>query len=82
MYLGQKIKRQREKLLLSQNDLATLVGVTRQTVYYWESGRRKPSLTKSRMLASILQMGFGEFTRKDKHGNYKRICDIEQNQCE
>lgn len=77
MYLGQKIKRQREKLLLSQNDLATLVGVTRQTVYYWESGRRKPSLTKSRTLAKILKMGFGEFTRKDKHGKFKRICDTE-----
>lgn len=77
MYLGQKIKNQREKLLLSQNDLAIMVGVTRQTVYYWESGRRKPSLNKSRMLAKILKMGYGEFTRKDKHGNYKRICDTE-----
>lgn len=77
MYLGQKIKRQREKMLLSQSDLAAMLGVTRQTVYYWESGRRKPSLNKSRILAAILKMGYGEFTRKDKHGNYKRICDIE-----
>lgn len=39
-----KIKEKRNNAGLSQSGLASLIGVSEQTVYYWEAGKRKPSL--------------------------------------
>ena len=34
-----KIREIREKMLLTQEEFAKLLGVSRQTVYFWESGK-------------------------------------------
>lgn len=43
-FVGLNIKLNRIKQGLTQEELAEILGVSRQTVYYWESGRRLPSL--------------------------------------
>ena len=41
--LGYNIRREREKLGLSQTELGKLVDATKQTVSNWENGNRTPT---------------------------------------
>ena len=50
-----RIKQFREELKLPQLELAKLVGVSRQTIYYLERGSYNPSLTISFKISEILK---------------------------
>ncbi len=50
-----RIKQFREELELLQLELAKLVGVSRQTIYYLERGSYNPSLTISFKISEILK---------------------------
>lgn len=56
MELKNRIKEARKAKGLTQPQLAELCGVTRQAVYYWESGKREPSLEASVCLAKNLEL--------------------------
>jgi DNA-binding XRE family transcriptional regulator len=45
----------RERALLSQGELAKAAGVNRQTVYSWESGRKRPKPEHKRKLVEIFK---------------------------
>ncbi|GEM_PF-3133905 len=53
MSLGERIKEQRKKSGLSQERVAELVGVSRQSVTKWESGQSAPSTENLFKLAEI-----------------------------
>ncbi len=44
-YSGSRLTERRYEARLTQEDLAELVGVSKQTVGFWEQGRRYPTLT-------------------------------------
>lgn len=46
----------RERKFITVEELATKLGVSRQTVYYWETGKAKPTLANRKELYQI----FGE----------------------
>ena len=46
----------RKKQGLSQDELAFLVGVTRQTIYTWEAGLNYPNIVMLKKLASVLDV--------------------------
>lgn len=50
-----RIKQFREELKMPQLELAKLVGVSRQTIYYLERGSYNPSLTISFKISEILK---------------------------
>jgi transcriptional regulator with XRE-family HTH domain len=52
----QLIRDRREKLKLTQEELAARVGVPTQTIKQWESGRRSPAADKIRPLALALKV--------------------------
>lgn len=52
--IGLKIKRLREEQGLSQTEFATRLGLKRQTVNGWESGRYSPTLSKLSDVARVL----------------------------
>ena len=58
MTLNEKILLLRKKAGLSQEDLANEVGVSRQTVYKWESGDAQPELAKIKWLAKYFNVSF------------------------
>jgi len=58
--LVSRIKELREKLNISQQKLAKLVGVSRQTIYYLEKGIYNPKLTLSFKLSEILKKSIDE----------------------
>ena len=45
----------RERALLSQGELARAADVNRQTVYSWESGRKRPKPEHKRRLVEIFK---------------------------
>ena len=53
--IASRIKQFREELELPQLELAKLVGVSRQTIYYLERGSYNPSLTTSFKISEILK---------------------------
>ncbi len=55
-----KIKKIREELGLTQQELAKNVGVSRQTIYYLEKNKYNPSLTISFKIMKILNKPFDE----------------------
>ena len=55
-----RIKQFREELDLAQLELAKLVGVSRQTIYYLERGSYNPSLTISFKISEILKKAIDE----------------------
>ena len=58
------LKAQRRKSGLSQEDYALLVGVSKLTIYNWESGRTKPGEKHLATLVSIRGIGKREAERR------------------
>ncbi len=54
------IKVERARYNLTQTDLATNVGVTRQTIYAIEQGKFMPSILLAFKIASVLQIEISE----------------------
>ena len=48
-----KSKEYREKLLMTQNELAKLVGVRRETIVHLENGKYNPSLKLAMDIAKV-----------------------------
>ena len=53
----QGLKAHRERLELSANDYAELVGVSAQTIYNWESGKSRPRPEQLAALVAVRGMG-------------------------
>ena len=47
----------RQKLGLSAVDLATLLGVSNQTIYHWESGKTRPRQNQLVAIAGVRKLG-------------------------
>jgi len=58
--VGDHIRYARRQLGLSQQDLATRVGVTRSTIIQWESGATEPSSRKLGLVAHVAGMRLEE----------------------
>ena len=61
--LGYNIRREREKLGLSQTELGKLVDATKQTVSNWENGNRTPTNKTIDKLATIFIQHLGRVYR-------------------
>ena len=53
-YSGSRLTERRQEARLTQEDLAALVGVSKQTVGFWEQGRRYPTLTHVAKVQEVL----------------------------
>ena len=65
MHLAESIKKRRIELGLSTSQLAEYLGVTRQTIENWESGKKKPSIDRLPFLAVELNCTLDELFEKD-----------------
>lgn len=63
MNLGENIKRRREELKLSQEYVADRLGVSRQAVSKWETGRAEPTAGNLIALAQVLEISLAELTQ-------------------
>ena len=47
---------------MTQEDIAEMVGVSRQTIAKWEAGETAPDLEKARILAEVLEVSLDDLT--------------------
>lgn len=66
MDFGKRIRQQREKLNLSQKDVAKLLFVTRQTVSNWEHGKSLPDMQTLIELSRIFHISIDSLLKEDK----------------
>ncbi len=54
----------RKKLNLSAHEMATLLGVSAQSVYHWETGKSKPQARQLAAIANVRKLGKKEVTAR------------------
>lgn len=62
--IGEKIISERKKHKLNQEDLAELIGVTRQTISNWELNETSPDLKQAQKLSDIFNISMDELIGK------------------
>ncbi len=75
MELSDRIKDERNKLNLSQDELANELHVSRQAVSKWETGQSYPDLEKLIQLSDIFGITLDELVKGDKKLEKKLIND-------
>ena len=75
--VGKRIEKLRKSKKISQEDLAEKVGVSRMTVYKWESGTSVPNYANMQALARALETTVSFFTDETAFG-----CDEEERERE
>lgn len=66
MEVGRRIAYYRKKASLTQEDLADLMNVSRQTIYKWEHSLTYPELRKLEQLTKILNISFDELLKQEE----------------
>ena len=59
--IGSQIRERRRMLGMSQGDLATATGLQSAIISHYETGRRNPSLSSLKPLATALHCAIGDF---------------------
>ena len=75
MELSDQIKKERNKLKLSQDALASELHVSRQAISKWETGQSYPDLEKLIQLSDIFEVTLDELVKGDKKLKEKLIND-------
>jgi transcriptional regulator with XRE-family HTH domain len=70
MNFGETIKRRREQLEMTQQELAQKLFVSRQTVCRWENGTRCPDLIMAKRIALVLGISLDELLPGDAVQDY------------
>ncbi len=65
MNVGARIKKYREKLNISQDELALKVFVSRQTISNWETNKSYPDIKSLTMLSNIFHVTLDDFIKGD-----------------
>ncbi len=73
MEIGNKIKKYRENINLSQEELADKIYVSRQTVSNWENNKSYPDINSLKLLTDIFDVSLDEFIKCDIEEMKKRI---------
>lgn len=63
-YSARSVRAQRKRLGLSAEDYGKLVGVSQQTIYFWEQGRTKPRAKQLAALFAIRTLGKREASER------------------
>ncbi|MGN0929353.1 MAG: helix-turn-helix domain-containing protein [Alphaproteobacteria bacterium] len=72
-YVGKRLKLRRVMLHMSQDELASMIGVTFQQVQKYESGANRISASRLFIISKVLQVDVGFFF----HGLEKEIPEVE-----
>lgn len=87
--VGKRIETLRKTKKISQEDLAEKVGVSRTTIYKWESGTAKPNFAKLQALACALETTVSflagetpfEYTEEESKGENEVALSVENELC-
>lgn len=77
MQIGNKIKKYRESLNLSQEELADKIFVTRQTISNWETDKNYPDIKSISLLCNLFDVSLDQFIEGDIEEMKKIISEKE-----
>ena len=77
MQIGNQIKKYRESLKLSQEDLADKIFVTRQTISNWETNKNYPDIKSISLLCNLFDVSLDQFIEGDIEEMKKKISEKE-----
>lgn len=78
MSLGDQLKLNRQRIGLSQGEVATRLNITRQSISKWETGKGYPDLDNLVLLSEIYNVSIDELLKKDER-NRNRIVGNNSN---
>lgn len=78
MYQPDKLKQKREELGLEQQELAELIGVSKQAYFKWEKGFSKPTKANIAKLEKILKVPTGYLSEDEISFLYKQLTEPNQ----
>lgn len=73
MNLGQQIKKYRGEMGLSQDALAEMIFVSRQSVSNWENGKTYPDLKSLLLMSDVFHVSLDQFVKGDLETMKKEI---------
>ena len=77
MEIGTQIKKYRNHMGISQEELAEKVYVSRQTISNWETGKNYPDIHSAVMLSSVFNISLDQLIKGDVEIMKKEITKIE-----
>ncbi|MDB8602105.1 XRE family transcriptional regulator [Streptococcus salivarius] len=78
MYQSDKLKQKREELGLDQQELAELIGVSKQAYFKWEKGLSKPTKANIAKLENVLKVPAGYLSEDLISSLYKQLTEPNQ----
>lgn len=78
MYQPDKLKQKREELGLEQQELAELIGVSKQAYFKWEKGLSKPTKANIAKLEKVLKVSEGYLSEDEISSLYKQLTEPNQ----
>lgn len=78
MYQPDKLKQKREELGLEQQELAKLIGISKQAYFKWEKGLSKPTKANIAKLEKVLKVSEGYLTEDEISSLYKQLTEPNQ----
>lgn len=78
MYQPDKLKQKREELDLEQQELAELIGVSKQAYFKWEKGLSKPTKANIAKLEKVLKVPEGYLSEDEISSLYKQLTEPNQ----
>lgn len=78
MYQPDKLKQKREELSLEQQELAELIGVSKQAYFKWEKGLSKPTKANIARLEKVLKVPEGYLSEDEISSLYKQLTEPNQ----
>ena len=78
MYQPDKLKQKREELGLEQQELAELIGVSKQAYFKWEKGLSKPTKANIAKLEKVLKVTEGYLSEDEISSLYKQLTEPNQ----
>jgi len=66
VYLVKNLKKHRMRKMLSQTELARVLGVSNKQVSFWENGQSTPNLKNALAIAKVLGVTVEDLTREEE----------------
>lgn len=80
MNLGIQIKKYRNALVLSQDELAEKIFVSRQSISNWENNKTYPDIKSLLLLSELFEISIDELIKGDVNTMKKEISEQEQSE--
>lgn len=77
MTLGERITNYRKAKSLSQEDLANILNISRQSVYKWEADKSTPELDKLLAMTSIFEVSLDELIKGEKPVGKEIVVNVD-----